>query len=324
MREEEKPITDAATDGTAAGAASLSRKQQAVLDAVVFLIRRGEIPTVREVGSIVGLRSPSTVFKHLRALEQSGLITLSGKSRGIRLADEGLLQSALEGERDRIGGGSDAVEPRAVGSASSRRPGETAEARRRELLQTHFVQSGRLRTLRASAPVGRIRLAGRIAAGQPFESYSDSYAGNFGMGQDGYGLGGEFSSGELGTAEQDGGVPSSQELLIDPSMFVSSGETFALQIQGDSMIQAGILDGDYVIIRRQETVEEGEIAAVLVDGEGTLKRWCSNSENGQTTQVSLRPENDHFEPIDISSDEGRNVLVLGKYVGLVRGELQFF
>ena len=91
------------------------------------------------------------------------------------------------------------------------------------------------------------------------------------------------------------------------------------------MVNAGILDGDYAIIRRQNTVEEGEIAAVIINGEGTLKRWSCNSQGqfgidpNRKTSVSLLPENDNFDPIEITEDEGKDVLVIGKYVGLIRG-----
>ena len=63
----------------------LTRGQQTIFDAILFFSRKGELPTVREVGALVGLRSPSTVYKHLRALENRKLISLNGKSRGIRI-----------------------------------------------------------------------------------------------------------------------------------------------------------------------------------------------------------------------------------------------
>jgi SOS-response transcriptional repressor LexA len=137
-------------------------------------------------------------------------------------------------------------------------------------------------------------------------------------------------------------------------MFVESGEVFALKVKGDSMIRAGILDGDYVIIRRQDTVEEGEIAAVLINGEGTLKRWHTRPDDtkpeqrapgheapGQETwresgygpesdiemthrprRVSLEPANERFDPIEITEEDTQSLLVFGKYVGLVRGNLR--
>ena len=77
---------------------SLTKKQKTILEAILFLMRKGEIPTVREVGGLVGLRSPATVLKHLRVLEKNGHISLSGKSRGIRLADPELLERILHAD----------------------------------------------------------------------------------------------------------------------------------------------------------------------------------------------------------------------------------
>jgi repressor LexA len=114
------------------------------------------------------------------------------------------------------------------------------------------------------------------------------------------------------------------ELPIDPRMFVESGEVFALRVEGDSMINAGILDGDYVIIRRQDTVEEGDIAAVIINGEGTLKRWHSRSADGTMQHVRLEPANERFDPIEITEDDAKEIMVFGKYVGLVRGNLRAF
>ena len=67
---------------------ALTKKQQQILDAILFLIRQGGPPTVREVGKLVGLSSPATVSKHLKALKEAGLITMNGKSRGIRITDQ--------------------------------------------------------------------------------------------------------------------------------------------------------------------------------------------------------------------------------------------
>ena len=77
--------------------------------------------------------------------------------------------------------------------------------------------------------------------------------------------------------------------------------------------------------RSWRRLEEGEIAAVLLDGEGTLKRWstqrASDGDKAKKT-LSLLPENERFEPIEVTEDDPKDVLVIGKYVGLVRGELQ--
>ena len=61
-------------------------------------MRKGELPTVREVGSLVGLRSPATVLKHLRSLEKAGVISMNGKSRGIRIEDPNLIEEIREGD----------------------------------------------------------------------------------------------------------------------------------------------------------------------------------------------------------------------------------
>lgn len=86
---------------------------------------------------------------------------------------------------------------------------------------------------------------------------------------------------------------------------------FALRVKGDSMVNARIYDGDIVFIRKQDTVENGEIAAVLLDDETTLKR-VRFLKNGRTV---LYPENPKYEPIFIGEEgETRSVRILGKAV----------
>jgi len=94
-----------------------------------------------------------------------------------------------------------------------------------------------------------------------------------------------------------------------PTEFVGTGEFFMLKVRGDSMIQAGILDGDHVIVRKQDAAENGDIVVALVNGdEATVKRLFKEKDH-----VRLQPENPHMDPI-IAVD----VRVLGKVVGLVR------
>ena len=85
---------------------------------------------------------------------------------------------------------------------------------------------------------------------------------------------------------------------------------YALRARGDSMSGAGIDDGDLVYIRQQETVETGEIAAVMVDGETTLKRVYV--EDGT---ISLMPANPAFAPRFFSGEAAASVRVIGKAVG---------
>src|SRR5574341_389549 len=98
-------------------------------------------------------------------------------------------------------------------------------------------------------------------------------------------------------------------LLSIPSD-MASGKLFALQVKGDSMIGAGILDGDRVIVKQQGTAENGEIVCALIDGEATLKRFYKKD-----GVVTLRAENDKYRPITVSGGEFR---IAGKVVGLLR------
>ena len=85
-------------------------------------------------------------------------------------------------------------------------------------------------------------------------------------------------------------------------------ELFALRIQGESMVNAGILDGDIVVVHRTPVAENGEIVVAMVEASATVKRFYK--ENGH---FRLQPENDSYEPIIV--DE---VVLLGKVVSLIR------
>ncbi|MFQ5655337.1 MAG: transcriptional repressor LexA [Planctomycetota bacterium] len=190
----------------------------------------GDPPTVREIGEAVGLRSPASVHRQLRMLEEAGLISinLTGRSRGWRVTASG----GLRGRRRRGAAGRD----------------------------------------------GEIPIAGRIAAGVPIESLDVE----------------------------------AQTLPISPRAFAASGEVVALCVEGKSMIDAGILPGDYAIIRRQPRVENGEVAAVSIDGEGTLKRWRRKG-----MRVALEAANRRFPPIPLGR-RSLEVRVYGKLIGVVR------
>jgi repressor LexA len=115
-----------------------------------------------------------------------------------------------------------------------------------------------------------------------------------------------------------GRVPAGGPLMVEENIEgyltmagdLARGKTFALKVKGDSMIDAGILDGDYVIVRCQESAEEGEIVCALINGEATVKRF---RKKGQT--VTLSPENRSYAPITVSKGELR---IVGKIVGLLR------
>jgi len=83
---------------------------------------------------------------------------------------------------------------------------------------------------------------------------------------------------------------------------------FVLEVRGDSMIDAGILQGDHVVVRRQDTAADGEIVVALVGEEATVKRFFRESDH-----VRLQPENAAMEPI-----RSRDVTLLGRVVGVCR------
>lgn len=97
-------------------------------------------------------------------------------------------------------------------------------------------------------------------------------------------------------------------LVIPAEM--ARGETFVLKVKGDSMIDAGILDGDYAIVRHQETAENGEVVCAVINGEATLKRFQKKGD-----VVTLKAENKNYAPMTVSRGEFR---IVGKMVGLIR------
>jgi len=192
---------------------ALTARQREIYEFLKDLIlNRGYGPTVREIGSQFGIRSPNGVMCHLKALEKKGLITREPHmSRAIQLT-------------------------------------ESPEAR-------------------MSLP-----LVGQIAAGSPVLAVED-------------------------------------DERIDFSSMFDSDEHFCLRVKGDSMIEDHISEGDYVVVKKQETCRDGEIVVALVDGqEATLKRFYRES-----NRVRLEPANSSMKPI--FSD---NVDTMGVVIGVVR------
>jgi repressor LexA len=199
----------------------LTGRQAKILEYLVDTLRkRGYPPSVREIGSAVGLSSSSTVHAHLAQLEAKGFIKRNPtRSRAIELVDKALYS-------------------------------------------------------RPSKETLNVPLVGRVTAGTPVLASENI-----------------------------------EDYFPIPTEFVGAGEFFMLRVRGDSMIQAGILDGDHVIVRKQDTAENGDIVVALVNGdEATVKRLYREKDH-----VRLQPENPHMDPI-VAVD----VRVLGKVVGLVR------
>lgn len=94
-----------------------------------------------------------------------------------------------------------------------------------------------------------------------------------------------------------------------PSHFADEDNTFMLKVSGDSMIEAGIHDGDYVIVRTQQTADNGDIVVAMnEDNEATVKTFYREKDH-----IRLQPENSAMEPIIL-----KNVTILGKVIGLFR------
>lgn len=102
----------------------------------------------------------------------------------------------------------------------------------------------------------------------------------------------------------------SDETITVPERLIGRGENYVLKVRGDSMIEDGILDGDFVIIARRERADNGEMVVANVNGEVTLKRFYHEGE-----RVRLQPANSMMSPIYASA---REVAVQGIVVGLMR------
>ena len=109
------------------------------------------------------------------------------------------------------------------------------------------------------------------------------------------------------------GVPITADQMVEetmplPESLVGGGELFMLKVKGESMIDAAICDGDFVVIRQQKDANNGEIVAAMIDGEATVKTFSKKG-----GKVWLLPANEAFEPID-----GTHCEILGKVTAVLR------
>lgn len=132
-----------------------------------------------------------------------------------------------------------------------------------------------LQVLRPQSAALELPLAGTVAAGKPIEA-----------------------------------IATPDTLEVPPSM-VGAGENFVLRVRGDSMIGDGILDGDYVVVRKQARAENGQTVVALIDGEATVKRLVTR---GQA--VELHPANPALQPIMVAPDA--DFRIEGVVVGVIR------
>lgn len=103
-------------------------------------------------------------------------------------------------------------------------------------------------------------------------------------------------------------VENIEDLYPLPDGLFGKGELFMLNVEGDSMINAGIFDGDTIVVKQQQTAENGEIVAAMINGEATVKRFYKENKH-----FRLQPENDNMSPIITAEAE-----ILGIVVGLIR------
>ena len=146
-----------------------------------------------------------------------------------------------------------------------------------ELIEGGYLQHshGRARGLVAAGhkPLARLPVLGRVPAGNPMEA-----------------------------------MESIEDYIYVDKAIVKAGTYFALRLKGDSMVNAGIFDGDTVVIRQQPTAEDGEIVAAKIDGETTIKRLRKKHDS-----VFLQPENPKYPII-----RANNIEIVGKVVYLTR------
>jgi repressor LexA len=196
---------------------NLTKRQSEIFEYIKgHLDKTGYPPTVREIGSALGLHSPSTVHAHLAKLESSGVLRR------------------------------DPSKPRAI-----------------EILVE--------RTKRVMRPA--IPLIGEVAAGTPI------------------------------LAEEN-----VEDQLEIPAMIGADDGDYALKVRGDSMRDAGIFGGDYVVVHPVDDADNGQIVVAMIEDEATVKRFFREGES-----IRLQPENPAYEPI-VSAD----VEVLGKVIGVFR------
>ena len=99
-----------------------------------------------------------------------------------------------------------------------------------------------------------------------------------------------------------------EETLTLPTSIVGDASSFILRVRGESMINAGIFDGDYIVVKEQHDAHDGEIVVALIDDSATVKTFYREKD-----RIRLQPENDHMSPIYAD-----NPVILGRVTALIR------
>ena len=261
-----------AAAGTRARAKGLTPRQKTVLEMIQRSVStNGYPPTMREIGDTVGLASLSSVTHQLMQLEKLGYIRRDPKRPR---AMEILIPLML---RDGTAGTAAAAEDGAVvnGYPTPVAPdsGLSADGGTETSTTAQAPALASVTELSTSVDTAMVPLVGRIAAGGPI------------------------------LAEQ-----VVEDIMPLPRQLVGHGDLFMLKVSGDSMVDAAICDGDWVVVRRQPTAENGDIVAALLDDEATVKTF--RQRNGHTW---LLPQNTRYEPI-----VGDHAVIMGKVVSVMR------
>ena len=218
----------------------LTARQQAVLDYISASIHeRGYPPTLREIGTHLGIRSTNGVNDHLRALERKGYLTREDmKSRTLRLVHNN------DQETDGV-------------------PAALKEKVGQDLFDDLIT----------------VPIVGRVAAGALAEAIEHP----------------------------------EDTVRIDRMLVGGKRDVFGLRVRGESMIEAGIHDGDFVFVRKQRVANRGEIVVALVGDEATCKRYFPEKDH-----IRLQPENSTMAAILIPKNDWRETQILGVVVGVYR------
>lgn len=259
----------------------LPARQQDVLNLIVKLSdEHGYPPTLAELASALGLKNRMTVHQHVAALKKKGLVHWEpGLNRSLRVLSEGFkhcqnLPEGLDGAAS--GAPVNAADSHAADNraADNRANGVAALAAKGVIEFNSRRQRGGADFSVGSPPRG-IPMAGAIAAGRPIDAVE------------------------------------SREFLEIDSQYGEAG-CFALQVKGESMIEDGIYDGDFVIVKPNPSPNNGEVVvALLEDGSATLKRFYK--ERGG---FRLQPANSEMEPIFVSGNQ--TLTIQGTVVALFR------
>ena len=100
---------------------------------------------------------------------------------------------------------------------------------------------------------------------------------------------------------------------VDRFFIGPSREVFALRVTGESMIEDGIFDGDYIFVRKQITADKGDIVVAMIDGEATVKRYYPEGD-----RIRFQPANASMDPIYVNHEDFRSVDLIGVVIGMFR------